>query len=111
MNVRTVLLSTAALLALSAPAVAFADPWDHAGGYHADRADDSGRGYEWHGRDWGDHEGWRDHEAWREPGGWRHSAGFSGGWRYGPRCWTKAQGHYTWYGAYVVRPVTVCREG
>ncbi|MFI4965037.1 MAG: hypothetical protein ACHP9T_06685 [Caulobacterales bacterium] len=102
MTVKSIVLAGATLLALAAPAAALADPeWGHDHGRHRGWGDgDERRGGEW--RDRGDRRGdeWREREGW-DRGGY--------GWAYRPRCFIENRGFYNWYGAYVYRPVRVCR--
>ncbi len=97
MNVKLIVLGLAGVLALSAPAAAFADPddWGHDRGRHEGWRDHEGR----------DHE-WREHERWEHGDGWRRDGGW--GWDR-PRCWVENRGYYNWYGEYVYRPIQVCR--
>jgi hypothetical protein len=71
MRLKKPLLAVAALVALAAPAAAFADPgWG---------PDDGG----WSRREWREHQ-WREHE-WREHHGWdrdRAPGGYGGAWDY-----------------------------
>jgi hypothetical protein len=93
MTPRSILISLATILALSAPAAAMADSgdWGHDREWHGGWGDHN----EWRGREWREHE-WREHERW-ERGGW------------GPHCWVESRGYYNWYGEYVYRPVQICR--
>ena len=97
MNLKPILLGLAAVLALSAPAAAFADDddWGHDHGWH-----NGWRKHEWREHEWREHHHWADRDDWR--GDWR------GDW-YRPHCWIENRGYYDWYGEYVYRPVEVCR--
>jgi hypothetical protein len=93
MNLRSIVLAGATLIALAAPAAALADPeWGHDRGYQD-------RGYQ--DRGYQDRDDWRRHE-WREHEGWR-------GYGWAPRCFLQNRGYYNWYGQYVSRRVEVCR--
>lgn len=89
MSLKTLTLGALAAAALAAPVTAMADPGD------------------WHRDDWRARE-WRAHE-WRELHGYGWRPAYGRVVAYAPHCWVENRGYYNWYGAYVYRPVRVCR--
>jgi len=103
MNLKPIILGLAGVLALSAPAAAFADPddwghdhWGHDRGWHNGWRKHEWRDHEWREREWREHRRWADRDDWRW--GWDR-----------PHCWIENRGYYNWYGEYVYRPVQACR--
>ena len=90
-NLKSIVLASATLIVLAAPAAALADPeWGHDRGYHE-------RDYR---RDRGD---WRrsEYRAYDRREG-RYDRGYA-------RSFVENRGYYNWSGEYVSRPVEVCR--